>query len=187
MLQHHDAPTLATAADIEELEHHEVVSGEIVQKASPSMRHGVVQANLVGYLFPFQRRRGGGGGGWWLVPECTIELDCHEVYQPDIAGWRVERLPTVPNEFPVRLPPDWVSEVLSPSTAGRDLSAKRRGYHRAKVMHYWIVDPFNQTLSVLRWRESEYALIQAAGPGEVMRAEPFEAVELDVSALLGFD
>lgn len=177
---------LATAAEIEQLERHEVVGGEIVEKASPTARHSYIQSNLIADLQPFQQRRGGRGpGGWWILSECTVELERHEVYQPDIAGWRAERMPRLPEEFPVRIAPDWVCEVLSPTTAARDLHVKRRSYHRARVGHYWVVDPLNLTLSVLRWRDDEYALILAARPGALVRAEPFEEIAIDVASLLG--
>ena len=71
-------------------------------------------------------------------------------------------------------------EILSPSTAGRDLGWKQRTCHRARVGHYWIVDPANHALIVYRWQDGGYMLILAAGAGEVVRAEPFDPIELDI-------
>jgi Uma2 family endonuclease len=175
-----------TARDLAGLERHEIVAGELVEKASPSFEHGDTQITIGGMLLGF-RGRGGDDrpGGWWLGTEVELELAPHEVYLPDIAGWRIERVPERPTGRPVRVAPDWVCEILSPSTASRDLGHKQGGYHRARVGHYWLVDPLNLALTVLRWHEVGYQSILAAGPGDVIRAEPFEAIELDMGRIFG--
>lgn len=174
----------ATAADLVDMEHHEVVGGELVEKTAPSGEHGTVQYGLGGLLFGFHGPGGGESpGGWWLGTEIEVELEAHEVYLPDIAGWRIERMPEPPRGRPVRVVPDWVCEVLSPSTAARDLGWKLHAYHRARVGHYWVVDPANQALTVYRWQEGGYVPVLAAGADDVVRAEPFDAPDLDI----GFD
>lgn len=173
-----------TAAALADLERHEIVGGELVQKASPSFEHGAAQWAISAALRDF-RGHGSSPGGWWLGTEVEIELDTHDVYLPDVAGWRIERLPDPPSGRPVRVAPDWVCEVLSPSTAGRDLGHKLRSYHLAHVGHYWVVEPLIQTLTVYRWQEAGYLLAMAASAGEVVRAEPFDAIELDVGDIFG--
>lgn len=177
----------ATAADLADLEHHEVVGGELTEKAAPSFAHGWVQNRLGGALYGFGGRGGGAGrpGGWWLGTEVEIELEPHEVYLPDIAGWRIDRVPEPPRSRPVRIAPDWICEILSPSTAARDIGHKRQTYHRARVGHYWVADPINHTIAMYGWREAGYVLAMAAGAGEVVRAEPFAAIELDIGDLFG--
>jgi len=178
-------PALATAADLARIPPErgaEVVEGHVVYKASPSFSHGYVQGQIGGLL-----RFGSGGRGatgWWLVTEPDVELEAHEVYRPDLAGWRRERVPSIPTEVPIRLRPDWVCEVLSPSTAGRDLSAKLRGYHRSGIPHYWVVDPEHHTLVIYRWQSDTYAVAGSAGLGDTIQAEPF-AVDLSVAQLFG--
>jgi Uma2 family endonuclease len=173
----------ATAADIVD-ERHEVVRGEFMRKASPSFQHASTQNAVGGVLFGFRGpARADRPGGWWLGTEAEIELDAHDVYLPDVAGWRIARVPNPPQGRPVRIPPDWVCEILSPSTTARDLGHKQRTYHRMHVRHYWIVDPIEQVLSVYRWQEDGYLLALVASPGELVRAEPFDAIELDVAAL----
>jgi Uma2 family endonuclease len=90
-------------------------------------------------------------------------------------------------EWPVPIPPDWVGEVLSASTAHRDLGVKMRAYHAARVGHYWVVDRQNQVMLVYRWSERAWELALSAGIGERVRAEPFEAVEIDVGRLFGVE
>ena len=175
---------VATAADIELLEHHEVVCGEIVRKALPGFRHSFIQGRIVVALAGFHGRGSGeqSPGGWWIGTEPTIELAIHEVYQPDLAGWRFERVPDL-DEYPIRLVPDWVCEILSPSTADRDVGHKLRGYHRAHVGHYWIVEPATQTLTVYRWREADYTKALTARAGDLVRAEPFDALDLALASI----
>ncbi|HWN67575.1 MAG TPA: Uma2 family endonuclease [Haliangium sp.] len=174
----------ATAADIELLERHEVVRGEIVRKALPVFRHSFVQGRIVVALAGFHGQGSGAQspGGWWLGTEPTIELALHEVYQPDVAGWRLEHVPEL-DEYPIRLVPDWVCEILSPSTADRDLGHKLRAYHRAHVGHYWIVEPTTQTLTVYRWQEASYTTALTARAGERVRAEPFDAIEIALASV----
>jgi len=168
----------------------EVIDGEIVQKAAPSAEHSDAQSALLTWV---RRRfgRGGGGphrpGGWWILVEVEIEIEAHEVYRPDVAGWRRERVPERPRGRPVRMAPDWVCEVLSRSNARNDLVKKFRAYHRARVGHYWIVDPDDETLVVYRWNEGGYLAVLTANKGETVRAEPFDALELPVGVLFGED
>lgn len=172
----------ATAADLEHLDKgYEVVDGQVVQKALPSLPHSRLQLRFGSVFIPPFDGPGGRGrpGGWIFGSEALIELEPHQVYLPDVAGWRLERAPASDVTI-VRVPPDWVCELLSPSTAHRDLGAKKQGYHRARVGHYWVVDPEKQTLSVLRWDRDSYTLVLTARPPDRVRAEPFDAVELDL-------
>lgn len=116
-----------------------------------------------------------------------VELAPDQVYRPDVCGWRREHLPELPTEAPVKLRPDWVCEILSPSNAGNDNVKKLRAYHRHQVPHYWIIDPIAETLTVHRFTESGYLLVLAAERVERVRAEPFEAIELQVGVLFGDD
>ncbi len=181
---------LATVADLAEHEHAEIIGGEIVEKAQPGFAHSVGQSGLNVFLGARFNRRGAGGGGpggWLILVEVTIELAPHEVYQPDLSGWRRERIVTPLSGFPVRLRPDWVCELLSPSNARNDLVRKLRGYHAAGVPHYWIADPERETLLIHRWSEQGYVVVQTAQRGETIHAEPFEAVPLPVGLLFGDD
>ena len=65
----------------------------------------------------------------------------------------------------------------------RQRKAKRLGYHRAGVAHYWILDPINETLTVLQWTPKGYLVATVAERGDKLRAPPFEAVEVDVSEM----
>lgn len=181
---------LATATDLAGLPpgvEAEVIRGAIVERAAPSAEHGDAQSQLAVLIKgPFQRRPGRGGpGGWWVLTEVEVELETHEVYRPDLVGWRRDRIGERPTGRPVRLRPDWVCEVLSPSTAGNDLVDKLRTLQANAVPHYWVVDPERETLTVLRWTEEGYLTALTAKRGERIRAEPFAAIELNVGVLFG--
>jgi Uma2 family endonuclease len=83
-------------------------SGDRLPPAA-SGRHGGAQLRLGQTLAPYDRR----SGGWWFASETEIQLDAHQVFRPDVAGWRRERLPELPSEVPILVRPDWVCEILS--------------------------------------------------------------------------
>jgi Uma2 family endonuclease len=168
----------------------ELVGGAIVPKAAPTPEHGQAQAQLCGLLHGFNRGAGGsrGPGGWWIMTEVEVSYqDTAEVFRHDALGFRRDRHPTRPRGMPVEERPDWVCEILSPSTARYDVVAKQRTLHAHGVPWYWIVDPEHQTLTVLRHTEEAYLQALTAGVGDVVRAEPFSDEALIVAALFGVD
>lgn len=187
------ARTPATLDDFwaipEDRRFHELIGGELTQKASPSGEHGDAQAGVVvAVRVPFQRNPGGGGpGGWWIATEVEVLLESNDIVRPDVLGWRRETFPERPSGYPVRVRPDWVCEVISVGRAKDDTVRKLRLYHRAAIPHYWIADPRDATLTVMRWSPAGYVTVLVAERDEVVRAEPFEAVEIAVGTLFGDD
>jgi len=167
----------------------EIVNGEIVEKATPGPEHGTAQLGLGAQLFgAFHRPPGRGGpGGWWLMTEVEVFYAADETYRHDLVGFRRERVPAMPPERPVRVRPDWVSEVLSPSNASNDTVKKLRTLQRVGVPHYWLVDPERRTLTVLRWTAEGYLTLLSAAIDERVRAEPFEALEIELSVLFDLE
>src|SRR5437016_4486384 len=126
-------PHLATFQDLlaipEDERFHEILDGELVQKAMASGEHSTTQLEIGAWLVPrFGRRPNGADrpGGWWFATECEIELSRHQVVRPDIAGWRRERMPERPHGYPLRLRPDWVCEVMTDGDARRRDGLKKR-------------------------------------------------------------
>lgn len=165
---------------------HEIVDGELVRKAMPSGPHGRAQFRLgVEIGGPYDRRAGRGGpGGWIFATEVEIQFDARNLFRPDVAGWRRERLTRLPTESPLDVRPDWVCEILSPSNKQNDLFKKLRIYRRCQVAHYWIIDPDAESLAVYRWTPDGYLLVLTAESVERVRAEPFGDVELSVRDLI---
>ena len=166
----------------------ELVAGELVPKAQPDFIHAQAQFGLAEELRPVFHRRGGGAnpGGWWIAGEVDLVLG-EDGFRPDLVGWRRERVPTMPQERPVAVRPDWVCEVLSQSNASHDTIVKMWRYHAAHIPHYWILDPVTQTLAVYRDSADGYVNVLMADAGQTVRAEPFAALELRVGLLFGVD
>jgi Uma2 family endonuclease len=162
----------------------EIIEGTLYVAPRPAPAHAnttsVLGIELGG---PFQRGRGG-PGGWWILDEPELHLTELEPISPELAGWRVERMPQLPDTAYFTLVPDWVCEVLSRSTESIDRTKKLPLYAAHGVLHAWLVDPTNQTLEVhtlgegKRWRQ-----VQLHQGGGRLRVPPFEAIELELAAL----
>jgi Uma2 family endonuclease len=177
----------ATYADLEALPEHvlgELIAGELHVSPRPAAPHTVAASRLGGGLSgPFDEGRGG-PGGWIILYEPELHLG-EDVLVPDLAGWRRERMPRPPRTAAFTLAPDWVCEVLSPSTAALDRGIKLPVYGREGVRHVWLMDPEARTLEVFRLEWSRYVLLVTHTGLARVRAEPFEALELDLSFLWG--
>ena len=160
----------------------EILAGELYASPRPASPH----AHAGGRLFirlggPFQDGEGGPGGWWFLIePELHFGSD---VLVPDIAGWRRERMPKIPSVAYFTLAPDWLCEVLSPSTKAIDRRKKLPVYAREGVGHVWLVDPLLQTLEVLRLESERWSKVAAHEADAKVRAEPFDAIDLALRAL----
>jgi Uma2 family endonuclease len=181
----------ATVADLlaipEERRRHELIDGVLMEKEAASGRHGRAQGRLFRRLGPYDRRPGGRWpGGWWFATEVEVQFEDSQVFRPDIAGWRRQRLAELPAEVPITVRPDWICEILSKNRR-TDLIRKKRVYHRNTVGHYWIVDPLEETLAVYRWHADGFVETLIADRLETVRAEPFDAIELRVGVLFGDD
>lgn len=180
----------ATYADLEALGEDiraEIIGGTIIERASPRAEHGRSQRAIGGILGrEFDRRPGGRRpGGWWIGTEIDVEYEAHEIYCHDLVGWRRDRVADCPHGRPVRIRPDWVCELLSPRNEKRDLVDKLQGLRHAGVPHYWIANPQDKTLVVHRWEPKGYSVVLTASAGDIVRAEPFDAVELAIDVLFG--
>ncbi|MEO1172980.1 MAG: Uma2 family endonuclease [Myxococcota bacterium] len=178
----------ATYADIEALPENQVgelVNGDLLVSPRPAGPHARA-ASVLGMELgpPFDRGRGG-PGGWLIVDEPELHMHS-DVLVPDLAGWRRERMPQVPEHHRFEVRPDWICEVLSPSTARYDRISKLQIYAREGVGHCWIVDPLARTLEVYRLEREHWVLAQTfsdEGGDKHVRAEPFDAVEIELAAL----
>jgi Uma2 family endonuclease len=180
-------PRRATYDDIIRLPEHlvgEIIDGELIVTPRPATPHALTASVAGGDLLgQFHRPPGGGGpgvGGWWILYEPELHLR-RDVIVPDIAGWRREKLPVLPDTVGIKEPPDWVCEVVSPSTGRIDRTRKRRIYAREKIAHLWMIEPLEQTLEVYRLEARGWMLVDTFGGDDKARAEPFDAVEIDLS------
>ena len=174
----HESTRRATYQDVLDAPAHqvaEIINGTLYTHPRPAMPHALASSNLGDELVsPFGKGRGG-PGGWWIIDEPELHLD-EEIMVPDLAGWRRERMPDYPDTAYFTLAPDWVCEVLSPSTRKLDLHEKRPLYALAGVGHLWFVDPTDRTLEAFELREGEWVLIATAKDDEPVSIRPFDAI-----------
>ena len=175
----------ATYQDLEALPEHQVgqiIDGELIVQPRPAIPHARAASKLgsqVGSAFDDGR---GGPGGWVILDEPELHFG-DDVLVPDLAGWRRERMPEVPAAAFVSLASDWVTEVLSPSTSALDRAGKLPIYATQGVRHVWLVDPLIRTLESYRLTPDGYLLLRTYGGSQQVRAQPFEAVSLDLACL----
>lgn len=162
----------------------EILGGELVVSPRPSPFHLQAETAVSNTLGPPFQYGSGGPGGWWILIEPELRLRVDPLFDPvipDVAGWRRERMEHLPEEATFAVPPDWVCEVLSPRTGARDRAEKMPFYARADVRHAWLVDPMLFTLEIFRLDGETWRLIAVHRESVKVRAEPFEAVEIDLS------
>jgi Uma2 family endonuclease len=179
------AERFATYEDLCQVPDHklaQILHGQLIVLPRPAPKHALASSSLGGSLFPPMAGGGGGPGGWWILDEPELHLGRH-ILVPDLAGWRRERMPALPETAYFSLPPDWACEVLSPSTAQIDRVDKLPIYAEFGVGHVWLVDPDTQTLEVFALREGRWRLECAFKAADEVCAPPFEAVRFGLGGL----
>jgi len=175
----------ATYQDVIDAPEHmvaEILDGELFLSPRPAPRHAYSTSILTSLLIPPLKGIPGQPGGWMIL----IEPELHrgsDVLVPDLAGWKRERMPRLPKEAFFPMAPDWVCEVLSPSTEKIDRTRKLRIYAREGVSHIWLINPVLRVLEVLRLEVGSWSPVDVHHDEETVRAEPFEDVEIKLSDL----
>jgi len=179
------AHKLATYEDLFDLPEHivgEIIHGQLVTHPRPAPKHAVASSALGDELIsPYQKGRGG-PGGWWILFEPELHLSPH-ILVPDLAGWRRERLPRIPEIAYFTLAPDWVCEVLSPSTARVDRGDKMLIYASQGVSFLWLLDPVLRTLEVFVLCNGRWSLEQVYQQDQTVQAVPFDAISFSLTEL----
>jgi Uma2 family endonuclease len=166
----------------------EVIDGELFTMPRPRPRHARATTRLAGRLAPFDDPDADDPGGWDILIEPELHLGMKpDIIDPDLAGWRAGRLPaTVFSDdasVGITVVPDWVVETLAPSTERTDRGFKLRVYRREGIAHVWLLSPLSQTLEVYRLEGGRYSLIETYEGDALVRAEPFDAIEIPLAAL----
>ena len=179
----------ATYADLEAVPAHlvaEIIDGILETHPRPRPRHAIAASDLSAALGPPFRHGRGGPGGWILMIEPELHFG-RQVVVPDLAGWQRERLPAEPDTAFIETPPDWVCEILSPSTARLDRGPKRRIYAEAGVGHLWLLDPTDGVLEAFALTGRQWLLLGTVERGEAVSLPPFDAISFPLDDLFAFD
>jgi len=160
----------------------EILSGELHVSPRPAPKHALASSTIGGEIIgPFNHGRGG-PGGWLILFEPEIHLESN-ILVPDLAGWKRDVLPKIPDEAFFTTAPDWVCEVLSPGTAAIDRVKKMPLYAQYGVGHAWLVDPIAKTLEVFRLENERWVFLKSFANDDRVRAEPFDAIEIELGFL----
>ncbi|MGK3961531.1 Uma2 family endonuclease [Sorangium sp. So ce118] len=188
-----EKPRRATYADLEAVPPNkvaELIRGVLHVMPRPAPRHARVASRLGAKLGSSFDLGDGGPGGWQILVEPEIHFPDPaspgeiEAVVPDLAGWRIERMPELPETAYFTLAPDWICEIISPSTEKVDREEKMLIYAREGVQHAWLVNPINRTLEVFSLGPArEWERGQVHRDAARVRIAPFEAIELDLSIL----
>jgi Uma2 family endonuclease len=180
------AKKIATYQDVLDAPSHvvaEVIRGSLSLMPRPRPTHARSASRLGMSLAGFDGLGAGGPGGWLILFEPELHL-ADEIVVPDLAGWRRERMPEMPSDLAYfTLPPDWCCEVISPGTERIDRGEKTDIYAEHGVTHLWLLNPEPKTLEVLRLDGETYRRIKTYTGAAKVRAEPFDAMELDLAVL----
>lgn len=181
-----DAPAQpATYADLEAVPPHlvaEIIGGHLHTHPRPRLRHANAGSVLGGTLLGPFHLGAGGPGGWWILDEPELHL-ADDIVVPDIASWRRERMPSLPDEAWCSLAPDWVCEILSPSTARLDRTAKRELYAAHGVGHLWLVDPEQRFIEAFELNDGQWVLLATYYGEGAVAIQPFDAAPFELKLL----
>jgi Uma2 family endonuclease len=157
-----------------------LVAGELhVTMGRPGKKHRRAAQVLHVALAPLNANVG--GTGWWIELEPEVRFG-DRLFDPDLAGWRIDRVPELPDDNPITHTPDWCCEILSPSTAKDDVRTKLPGYVAAGVPYVWIVEPSLHLIQVFAGQGGQPTLVATASDEPAARLPPFD-LEMDVRRL----
>jgi len=164
----------------------EIIGGELHTQPRPAGPHTLAASAMEGEIFPPYHKGRGGPGGWWILAEPEIHfVRDTEVLVPDIAGWRRERMPKIPQDQRFEVVPDWVCEVLSPSTQKKDRVLKMIVYAKYGVPHLWLVDPLARTLETYLLENARWTVAGLYKDDDAVSAAPFDQLTLSLNDLWG--
>ncbi|MBK1733347.1 Uma2 family endonuclease [Thiococcus pfennigii] len=160
----------------------ELIDGEILKRPMARSDHGLAQSHAVVELSPFTRSSG--PGGWWIITEVSVSYELHQCPSHDIAGWRKERMPGRPSGV-IDLAPDWVCEIVSPGHERKDTLKLFTLLQRHRVPFYWLIWPEDRALIAYALDGGGYRVVRTLVDEPKARVPPFDAIELDLSYILG--
>jgi Uma2 family endonuclease len=160
----------------------EIINGRVVAHPRPAPKHARAYSILGSRIIGPYDEGTDGPGGWWILDEPEIHLH-GDILVPDIAGWRRERMPKLPKTAWFDLAPDWLCEILSPSTARVDRVEKLPIYARWGVKNVWLVDPDLRTLEAFENVGGRWLLVATLKDDDAVSLPPFDAISFSLAGL----
>ncbi len=160
----------------------EIINGQLETHPRPAPKHALAAGSMGAELVTAFQKGSDDSNGWWILPEPECHLDNH-VLVPDIAGWRKKRLPVLPETAWFELVPDWVCEILSPSTSRIDRIVKMPVYAHLKVNYFWLVDPILRTLETYELHDEHWVLTGSFADNHTISIAPFTEHTFSLSVL----
>lgn len=163
----------------------EILTGQLYANPRPGGKHILAASNIGADLHVAYQRGRGGPGGWWILqePEVHFLLD-EEVSVPDIAGWQRSRMPNIPDGHKFEIVPDWICEILSPSTEGIDREIKKPMYASFGVQYLWLIDPKRKILETFKLVDGDWEVQGHFSGNDKVCVEPFVQLELSLNHIL---
>ncbi len=158
----------------------EILEGILVKEPSPSMHHQRVSSALYRQLANFFDNFDPEGELFYAPLDLTLATG--NVLQPDILFVSGDRR-KIMREERIDGPCDLVVEIMSPANRRKDRLQKMEIYRKAGIPHYWLADPEENTLESFMFKEGNYALIIAGGPGDKFIHPQFPGLELNLDRI----
>ena len=160
----------------------ELIGGELIVTASPSIRHQGVVAFLVARFYVYAEEE---GGKVYPAP-LDVYFSETDVVEPDVLFVRAENLERREKQL-IRGAPDLVIEVSSPSTRRLELRRKRDLYEREDVPEYWYVDLDADRVEVYRLEEGRYPTPRLLERGGTLESDQLPGLSLEVEDVLALE
>lgn len=130
----------------------ELIDGVIYDMGAPTLPHQMISGEVHRQLSNYIHEKKGPCISFIAPTDVQLDCDNRTMVQPDVL---IVCDRSKINHQRIFGAPDFVLEVLSPSTKNKDIFVKSQKYLDAGVKEYWMVDPMKQTVTVFDFRNSE--------------------------------
>ena len=158
-------------------ERYELIEGELILAAAPNMAHQATQGKLGWRMASIVETK---GLGYVFFSPCDVVLSEHTTLQPDLVFVSAKNAGII-TDANIQGAPDLVVEIISPSSTGRDWVTKRDLYAKYGVKEYWLIDPANRTLWVMRLGDGYLNLADTLYESDTLTTANIEGFGVSIS------
>lgn len=158
---------------------YQIIGGRLLMTPAPSTRHQDICRDLGFIIWSFVKEHHSG-----KVYNAPIDVifSSVNVVQPDLVFISKNRLKTI-KEKGIFGAPDWIIEILPPSSDKIDIKLKRDLYQRFGVREYWIVYPDEEKVEVYLLREARYKLKGTFSRDETLEVNVIENLKVNLKEI----